>query len=247
MLLRLAVGATVLLLSASCGARAPQPARYPEGRPLPRIEYAVQVGAFASPDNAVRLVEALAGRGLEAFYFAGADGLHKVRFGSFASRELALGRAEALNQERIIEQYFVVSPDSFPSGRGGAALRGGVVSSARSFLGRPYRWGGSSTETGLDCSGLTMTAYRLNGLALPRASAEQFAFGEPVSPGGLQEADLVFFGDEGATKPTHVGLYVGEGRFIHAPRHGGVVRTDALASNHYQRRFLGGRSYVGEP
>jgi cell wall-associated NlpC family hydrolase len=109
-----------------------------------------------------------------------------------------------------------VSPDRSPSGRGGATLRRGVVRSATSFLGRPYRWGGSSTETGLDCSGLTMTAYRLNGLALPRASAEQFAFGEPVASGGLQEADLVFFGDEGATMPTHVGLYVGEGRFIHA-------------------------------
>jgi hypothetical protein len=247
MVWRLAAGAMVLLLSASCVARGPRPARYPEGRTLPRIEYSVQVGAFASPDNAWRLVEALAGRGLEAFYFAGADGLHKVRFGSFASRELALRRAEALKQERIIDRYFVVSPDRAPSGRGGATLRRGVVRSATSFLGRPYRWGGSSTETGLDCSGLTMTAYRLNGLALPRASAEQFAFGEPVAPGGLQEADLVFFGDEGATMPTHVGLYVGEGRFIHAPRHGGVVRIDALANRHYQRRLLGGRSYVGEP
>ena len=237
----------MLLLSTSCAARAPRPVPHPEGWPLPRIEYSIQVGAFASPDNALRLVEALAGRGLDAFYFAGADGLHKVRFGSFASRELGLGRAEALKQERIIEQYLVVSPDTFPSGRGGAALRRAVVLSASSFLGRPYRWGGSSSETGLDCSGLTMAAYRLNGLALPRASAEQFAFGEPVSPGGLQVADLVFFGDEGATKPTHVGLYLGESRFIHAPRHGGVVRIDALANGHYQRRFLGGRSYVNEP
>ncbi len=236
-----------LLLSASCAARASRPAPHPEGRPLPRIEYSIQVGAFASPDNALRLVEALAGRGLEAFYFAGADGLYKVRFGSFVSRELALGRAEALTQDRVIEQYFVVSPDPFSSGRGGGALRRAVVLSASGFLGQPYRWGGSSTETGLDCSGLTMAAYRLNGLALPRASAGQFALGEPVSPGGLQEADLVFFGDEGAVKPTHVGLYVGEGRFIHAPRQGGVVRVDALATSHYRRRFLGGRSYLSAP
>jgi cell wall-associated NlpC family hydrolase len=81
-----------------------------------------------------------------------------------------------------------------------------VVRSARSFLGRPYRWGGPSPESGLDCSGLTMTAYRLNGLALPRASAEQFAGGEPIPVRGLQEADLVFFATEDATKPTHVGL-----------------------------------------
>lgn len=247
MLWRLTVGAMVLLLSTSCVARAPRPARYPEGRTLPRIGYSVQIGAFAGPDNALRLVESLAEREPEAFHFAGADGLHRVRFGSFASRELALRRAETLKQEGVIEQYFIVSPGSFPSGRGGAALRRGVVRSARSFLGQPYRWGGSSPETGLDCSGLTMTAYRLNGLALPRASAEQFAVGEHVSVRGLQMADLVFFATEDATKPTHVGLYVGEGRFIHAPSRGDVVRIDVLANSHYEQRFLGGRSYLGEP
>jgi len=243
----MAAGATVLLLSTSCAARAPRPAPLPEPGTLPRIGYCVQIGAFASPDNAMRLVESLAERGLEAFHFYSADGLHRVRFGSFASFDLARRRAEALNEDGTIGAYFVVSPESFPIDRGEATLRKGVVRSAESFLGRPYRWGGSSIETGLDCSGLTMAAYRLNGLALPRAAAEQFAFGEPVSPDGLQEADLVFFGDEGATEPTHVGLYLGDGRFIHAPSAGGLVRIDALADSHYQRRFLGGRSYVGEP
>ena len=247
MLWRPAAGAMALLLSASCVARAPRPARHPEGQTLPRIGYTVQVGAFASPDNALSLVDALAERGLEAFHFGGADGLHKVRFGSYASPEPALRRAEALKREGVIEQYFIVSPGPSPFDRGGAALRRNVVRSARGFLGRPYRWGGSSPGAGLDCSGLTMTAYRLNGLALPRAAAEQFAVGRPVAVGRLQGADLVFFATQDATKPTHVGLYVGEGRFIHAPRRGDVVRTDVLTDNHYQRRFLGGRSYLGEP
>lgn len=247
MVWRPAAGAVALVLSAGCAARAPHLARRPDGQPLPRIEYSVQLGAFASPDNALCLVQSLAERELEAFHFAGEDGLHRVRFGSFESRELARRRAEALKQEGIIEQYFVVSPRSFSSGLGDAALRRSVVRSATSFLGRPYRWGGSSPETGLDCSGLTMTAYRLNGLALPRASAEQFAVGEPVSLSGLEEADLVFFADEDGTKPTHVGLYLGEGRFIHAPSRGDVVRVDALSNSHYERRFLGGRSYLGEP
>lgn len=236
-----------LLLSAGCAAREPRPARPPEGGTLPRIGYSVQVGAFASSDNALGLVAALAERGLDAFYFAGADGLHKVRFGSFASRERARLRAEALRNDHVIEQYFIVSPDSFAPARGGAALRESVVLSARTFLGRPYRWGGSSAETGLDCSGLTMAAYRLNGLELPRAAAEQFAVGEPVPEGALREADLVFFGAPGETRPTHVGLCIGDGRFIHAPGHGDIVRVDALANAYYQRQFLGGRSYVGEP
>jgi hypothetical protein len=225
----------------------PRVARYPESRALPGIEYSVQVGAFADPDNALRLIESLAQRGLEAFYFAGDEGLHRVRFGSFPSRELAVRRAEGLRDAHVIDEYFVVAPRSFGPVRGGAELRSEVVRSAISFLGRPYRWGGSSPETGLDCSGLTMTAYRLNGLALPRASVEQFASGEPVSVPGLQEADLVFFTTESRAKPTHVGLYLGEGRFIHAPGRGNVVRIDNLADSYYQRHFLGGRSYLGSP
>lgn len=238
--------ALALVLSAGCAARAPLPTPAPAETAVPRIEYSVQLGAFASPDNALRLVASLAERELEAFHFAGEDGLHRVRFGSFESRELARRRAEALRQEGIIEQYFVVSP-SLAAGRGDAALRSSVVRSATGFLGRPYRWGGSSAETGLDCSGLTMTAYRLNGVALPRSSADQFALGAPVSLSELREADLVFFADEGGTRATHVGLYLGEGRFIHAPRSGDVVRVDALSNGHYERRFLGGRSYLSEP
>jgi hypothetical protein len=238
--------ALALVLSAGCAARAPHPTPAPAGPSVARIEYSVQVGAFASPDNALRLVDSLAERELEAFHFAGADGLHRVRFGSFASRDLARRQAEALRQEGVIGQYFVVSPSLAAVG-GDASLRSSVVRSATSFLGRPYRWGGSSPETGLDCSGLTMTAYRLNGVALPRSSADQFVLGAPVSLPGLQEADLVFFADEDGTKATHVGLYLGEGRFIHAPRSGEVVRVDALSNSHYERRFLGGRSYLSEP
>ena len=114
------------------------------------------------------------------------------------------------------------------------------------FLGQPYQWGASETG-GLDCSGLAMAAYRLNGIALPRTSQAQYAAGETVSLDALREADLVFFGAPGETSPTHVGLCIGDGRFIHAPGHGGVVRVDALANAYYQRQFLGGRSYVGEP
>jgi cell wall-associated NlpC family hydrolase len=242
---RAAAGA-LLLLSLSCAARSRYVARQREPLALPRIEYSIQVGAFADLANAQRLIATLAERGLEAFYFLGDGGLHRVRFGSFPSRELAVARAEAFKDEGIIDEYFVVSPEPSAFLRaGGASLRGEVVRSAMSFLGRPYRWGGTSPETGLDCSGLTMTAYRLNGLALPRAAAEQYANGEPVPAQRLQDADLVFFATESRAKPTHVGLYLGEGRFIHAPGRGDVVRIDRLADGYYERRYLGGRSYLG--
>ena len=241
-----AATAVLLLLSLSCAARSYRVARPLGPLALPRIEYSVQVGAFADPANALRLVELLAERGLEAFYFSGDGGLLRVRFGSFPSRELAVARAEAFKDEGIIGDYFVVSPvpSAFARG-GGAALRGDVVRSAMSFLGRPYRWGGTSPETGLDCSGLTMTAYRLSGLALPRAAAEQYASGEPVAEQRLHDADLVFFASASRTRPSHVGLYLGDGRFIHAPGSGGVVRIDSLADEYYQRRYLGARSYLG--
>ncbi len=238
----------VLLLATGCAARAPRPPLYTDQTALPRIGYSVQVGAFADPDNALRLVSSLAARGIEAFYFSGDGGLQRVRFGSFASRAAAVRRAEVLRDERIIDEYFVVPPSAPGLARGGgAALRRDVVRSAMGFLGRPYRWGGSSPETGLDCSGLTMAAYRLNGIALPRASAQQFAAGRSVSLHRLQEADLVFFATESRTKPTHVGLYLGDGRFIHAPGRGDVVRIDALANDYFRRHFLGGRSYLGRP
>ncbi len=225
-----------------CGARKPPP-RPPAPRDaLPPVGFSIQAGAFRILDNAVRLSEALRDRGLEAVHFVADDGLHRVRFGSFASKALAEQRALGLRREGVIDRYYIVRPER---GRGGAAgLRHQVVGSAVGFLGSPYRWGGPSAETGFDCSGLTMTAYRLNGLELPRTSAAQYAAGRSVPRGSLKEADLVFFGTGRTGRVTHVGLYIGEGRFIHAPSSGGVVRIDALSEGYYRRHFLGARTYL---
>jgi hypothetical protein len=219
----------------------PPPATAP-GSPasLSRIGFSVQVGAFSNLDNAIRLRESLEAAGLEAFHFAGDDGLHRVRFGSFVDREGAIERARALQREGIVDAFYVVPPER----RQGTVLRRQVVRSALGFLGTPYRWGGPSPETGFDCSGLTMTSYRLNGLSLPRTSREQFAAGRPVAHRDLREADLVFFATGAGTAPSHVGIYIGEDRFVHAPSSGGVVRVDHLSSSYYRSRFLSGRSYV---
>jgi cell wall-associated NlpC family hydrolase len=131
-----------------------------------------------------------------------------------------------------------------PERRHGAVLRRQVVRSALGFLGWPYRWGGPSPETGFDCSGLTMTSYRLNGVALPRTSRGQYAAGEPVGRRELREADLVFFATGTGRGPSHVGLYIGDGRFVHAPGSGDVVRIDELSSSYYRPRFLSARSYL---
>ncbi len=252
---RLVVLLAVSVLSA-CAARAPRaPVPYaPQPRPpfplptpeslLSRIGYSIQAGAFSNPDLAERLRSALDAKDLEAFTFVDEDGLHKVRFGDFGAKELASESAEGLVQQGLIDRYYVVPPIFFDYGPGGRGLRERVVRTALGFMGKPYRWGGPSPETGFDCSGLTMAAYRLHGLALPRTAEKQFSVGRSVGARDLRDGDLVFFATSGGRAPSHVGLYLGQGRFIHAPGRGKVVRVDSLSERYYEQRFLGARSYV---
>jgi cell wall-associated NlpC family hydrolase len=98
-----------------------------------------------------------------------------------------------------------------------------VVRYARTFLGVPYRWGGTTPRSGFDCSGLVAFVYRHFGISLPHYTGAQFAVGRHVLRRRLRPGDLVFF-----VGLEHVGLYVGRGRFIHAPRTGERVRIDSL-------------------
>jgi cell wall-associated NlpC family hydrolase len=88
-----------------------------------------------------------------------------------------------------------------------------------------------------------MAAYRLNGLDLPRSSAEQYEKGEPVDRGDLEKGDLVFFSGAGG-KINHVGIYAGDGRFVHAPGRGKTVRYDSLDLPYFRDTYRGARSYV---
>jgi cell wall-associated NlpC family hydrolase len=198
-------------------------------------------------ENAARLTRSLQEKGLDATYFVARQGLYKVRFGNFPTKEQARTRAEEIRKAGIIEEFYVVSPEDYTvsqrEARGEAYLREELVRSARSFLGVPYLWGGASAETGFDCSGLTMTVYQLNGLDLPRTSREQFGSGTPVERSSLAKGDLLFFADAG-DKISHVGIYAGNGLFIHAPGRGKKIRTDPLAKEYYSRAFIGARSYL---
>ena len=109
-----------------------------------------------------------------------------------------------------------------------------VVSYAKKFIGVPYVWGGSSPH-GFDCSGFVRFVYAHFGVSLPHSSYAQFDDGRRVSRRSLRPGDLVFFDGLG-----HVGLYVGNGRFIHAPHTGTRVRIERLAG-WYSSRFVGAR------
>jgi cell wall-associated NlpC family hydrolase len=218
-----------------------------QSTPLEKMGYSTQVGAFANLDYAVRLERLLDARGIDAYYFRHESGLYKVRFGNHASYREARAEAEQLKAKGLINEFFIVIPEDYAAARIGRSgqgdLREELVRTARRFLGVPYRWGGTDQQDGFDCSGLTMVCYRLNGLNLPRISRNQFAAGRQVPQAQLRPGDLVFFATRGGRQVSHVGLYIGHGKFIHAPRTGEQVRIEQLSTPFYDRTFLGGRSY----
>ena len=242
--------ALVLLgMAWGCRGPVPQPPRPPgvAGAPVPlaRLGFALQAGAFARVENAARLAERLQGEGLDATYFKATDGLHKVRFGDFATREVARQRGETLVRMGILEVFFVVAPEARPleTPEDPDALREALARTARTYTGLPYLWGGADPSQGFDCSGLTWTTYRLNGLALPRSSQAQWEAGRAVDAGDLRTGDLVFFATGRSGRVSHVGLYLSGGRFIHAPSQGGRIGEAALDEPYYRDRYLGGRRY----
>lgn len=125
--------------------------------------------------------------------------------------------------------------------RGGAQLSAELVLRALSLLGVHYRFGGNSPESGLDCSGLVRYVFReAAGLALPRRSEEISRVGQHVNHEELREGDLVFFNTLRRAF-SHVGIYIGEGRFVHAPSSGGQVSVEEIDRRYWQHRFNGGR------
>ena len=106
---------------------------------------------------------------------------------------------------------------------------------AAKMVGKPYKYGGSS-PSGFDCSGLVTYSFRQAGVALPHNTAQQRTTSRLIKVAELRRGDLLFFDQEGK-KHGHVGIYLGEGRFVHAPSSGKSVRTDAL-SNPYWKKHL---------
>jgi cell wall-associated NlpC family hydrolase len=119
-----------------------------------------------------------------------------------------------------------------------------LVVTAMGFLGVPYRRGGNTAETGFDCSGFVRAMYEQTiGLLLPRRAAEQAAATEAIDKKDLQPGDLVFFNTLKRAF-SHVGIYVGEGKFIHSPKPGAQVRVEDMGQSYWKRRFNGARRVI---
>jgi len=114
-----------------------------------------------------------------------------------------------------------------------------AVDYAREMLGRPYKFAGDTPE-GFDCSGLVKYSYGRAGISMPRDTQSQHRMSVLVSTHGLREGDLLFFDQEGKKK-SHVGMYLGKGRFIHAPSSGGKVRIDSMNAEFWKKHFVEAR------
>ena len=120
-----------------------------------------------------------------------------------------------------------------------------LTSAALDLIGIRYKWGGSTPATGLDCSGLVRYVFQqVTGVTLPRTAKDMSRLGEQVDVSELQPGDLVFFNTRRFAF-SHVGIYLGENRFVHAPRRGREVEVATFDSGFWQKRFNGARRMVG--
>jgi cell wall-associated NlpC family hydrolase len=118
-----------------------------------------------------------------------------------------------------------------------ASIGNEIALRAISQLGKPYIWGGADL-TGFDCSGLVRFIYDQVGIPVPRTAAEQYSAAKPIELAGLKPGDLLFFRTQGQ-RISHVAIYTGEGRFIHAPRTGSPVEFRMLDDEYYRARLAG--------
>ena len=119
-----------------------------------------------------------------------------------------------------------------------------ITSYALSLIGVGYRFGGNTPEQGLDCSGLIRYVFQqATGISLPRSAREQAGVGDAIARDDLQPGDLVFFNTR-RFQFSHVGLYIGDNRFIHAPSSGGSVEVSSLDNRYWQKAFNGARRIV---
>jgi len=240
---------------------------------ITNLGFSIQVGAFSEVKNAERLTRKLQDSGVEAFYFKRENGIYAVRFGDFARREDAKKAAQKLAKSRVFGSYFITPPqhrteiaprgaalekppqpslgskpapvrkNEAPAPKRDRSDMGSIAArTAERFVGIPYRWGGDTVVDGMDCSGFARAVYNLCGVNIPRTAREQYRVGDVVGRDELKDGDLVFFGSS-AEEITHVGIFVGSGRFVHAPRRGDDIRVSTLDDAYFQKHFVGAKRY----
>ncbi|HGM1070157.1 TPA: C40 family peptidase [Neisseria gonorrhoeae] len=145
------------------------------------------------------------------------------------------------SREQILRQFAEDEQPVLPVNRAPARRAGNadeLIGSAMGLLGIAYSYGGTSVSTGFDCSGFMQHIFkRAMGINLPRTSAEQARMGAPVARSELQPGDMVFFRTLGGSRISHVGLYIGNNRFIHAPRTGKNIEITSLSHKYWSGKY----------
>lgn len=114
-----------------------------------------------------------------------------------------------------------------------------VVKTAKRMLGVKYRYGGTSPNKGFDCSGLVQYSHKAAGIYLPRTTGQQYKAAKPISRRYLKAGDLVFFKTSVSRAVSHVGIYLGNSKFIHAPSSGKRVKISSMKEKYWRKRFTG--------
>lgn len=142
---------------------------------------------------------------------------------------------------KVVSRPVVSAPSQFSS-----PVADDVLLRAIGLVGTPYRWGGNTPDSGFDCSGLIGYVYRdAAGISLPRSTRDMIVIRAPdVKIDQLQSGDLVFFATSGGSQVSHAGIYVGEGRFVHAPASGGTVKLDSLNKPYWQKAYLNAKRVI---
>jgi len=164
----------------------------------------------------------------------------RVRSWLVAAVAAAAAAACAEHQPRIRVLPPALPPGAYEPAPAAAGLE--TVRLAETMIGAPYREGGALPD-GFDCSGLVTWVFARQGIAVPRDVRRQAAFGIDVPRGAILPGDLVFFATTGSG-PAHVGIATGDGRFIHAPKRGDLVRAESMSANYWTSRFVGARRVV---
>jgi murein DD-endopeptidase len=142
------------------------------------------------------------------------------------------------NGSLLVERY------GFLAGEQGLTQK--ILATAYSQYGKPYKYGGTSPETGFDCAGFTQWAYAEHGVSLPRTTREQINCGTKVAVEDLRPGDLMLFYRGRSRRSMHVGIYAGDGKFIHSPHTGDRVKESDAFDRHHKARFIGARRVIND-
>ncbi|MDU0809869.1 MAG: C40 family peptidase [Burkholderia sp.] len=166
---------------------------------------------------------------------------HKINRSNQDSIKICMSTSSELSNKNNIDFIENIRDKSFLYSNSKIRISGDIVSSALNMIGVPYRWGGNSPYSGLDCSGFVRYVFKDTfGILLPRRVQEMSRIGEKIHVNDMKPGDLVFFNTMNR-KFSHVGIYIGSEKFVHSPSTGNTIRVDYLNGNYWKKRFSGVR------